>query len=270
MDLAGILKEVLERLEKVHQATGVPPHVMMAVGVVMFGAWTACYLVIIVRCFKQKTYGIPVINSSLNICWEFIFSFNLAGALSEAIRWGNRFWLIPDTFIVLQTFLYGKDQQTHPWVKKHFYTIVTLTLIACFIGEYQFLIYFNDLYGVLLSLLIDFLMSALFLNMALQRTDLRGIPLSGTCFKMIGNVASVIFLCFWWPSQFVNGELHTTIDGIHPVVVPEPPSWGFMYFLYVCLLALDGLLIYLVWKRGKEIRAEAVGTAASVALEGRA
>ena len=150
---------------------------MMAIGGVMFGGWTVCYALIIIRCYKQKAYGIPVISSCFNVCWEFIFSFNIAGSLSHAIRWGNRFWLIPDSINVIQTYLYGKDVQNHPWVKKHFRTIVTLTLISCGIGQYLFMIYFNDVYGVLLSLLLDVLLAALFIELALERGDFRGLSL---------------------------------------------------------------------------------------------
>ncbi len=261
MDIVGIWKQAMDNLEKVHQASGVPPYAMMAIGFVMFGAWTACYAVIIVRCFKQKTYGIPVVCSGMNICWEFIFSFNLAGALSWAIRWGNRFWLIPDTINVVQTYMYGPEMQPNLWVRKNFRTIVTLTLIACLIGDYLFLIYFNDVYGVLLSLLLDFVMSALFINMALQRSDLRGLSLSAAWLKMIGDMGTVGFLYFWWPAQFINGVLETKIHETIPVRIPVPPDWGFMYFLYVGIVALNGVFIYLIWKRKKELQAEAAAKA---------
>jgi hypothetical protein len=257
MDFTAIWNEGMTNLEKVRTATGVPPWAMMVIGFIMFGGWTVCYALIIIRCFKQKAYGIPVISSCLNVVWEFIFSFNLAGALSQAIRWGNRFWLIPDSINVIQTYMYGKDMQTHPWVRKHFRTIVTLTLISCFIGEYLFLIYFNDIYGVLLSLLLDILLAALFCELALERSDLRGLSLPAAWWKMIGDVAGITFLYLWWPSQFIHGELRTMLDERTQVVIPEPPSWGFMYFLYVGIVALNGVYIYLLTKRTREIREEA-------------
>lgn len=256
MDLMAIWNEGMMNLEKIHVVRGVPPWVMILIGAVMFGAWTACYAVIIIKCFKEKAYGIPVISSALNVCWEFIFSFNLAGALSEAIRWGNRFWLIPDTINVIQIYLYGKEMQTHPWVKKNFYAIVTLSLIASAIGEYLFIIYFNDVYGVLLSLLLDLLLSALFINLALQRNDLRGLSLPGAWLKMIGDIGGILFLYLWWPSQFIHGELRTMLDERRPVVIPEPPSWAFTYYLYFGIVALNSVYIYLLWKRGKEIKEE--------------
>jgi hypothetical protein len=75
--------------------------------------------------------------------------------------------------------------------------------------------------------------------------------------KMIGDMGTVGFLYFWWPAQFVNHELVTLIDEKTCVHIPEPPSWGFVYFLYVGIVALNAVFIYLLWKRGKEIRAEA-------------
>lgn len=255
MDSTAV-QEVLNNLAKIHAKTGVPPWVMMLISVVMFGAWTWCYAAIIWRCYKQKTYGIPIVNSCLNVCWELIFSFNMAGHLSKGIEWGNRFWLIPDSLNVMQIFLYGKQVQKHPWMKDNFYAIVISTLILCGVGDYLFIVYFNDVYGVTCSLILDILMSVLFINMYLGRPDLRGMPLSSAWLRMIGNAAGFVFLYIWWPAQFTNHQLTTEFAG-KPITIPEPVSYSFCYFMYILTPIVDGLFVYLVWKRTKELAREA-------------
>ena len=53
------------------------------VGVLMFGLWTLAYIFIIRKAYKDKTYGIPIVDGCLNVSWEFVFSFNLALPISE-------------------------------------------------------------------------------------------------------------------------------------------------------------------------------------------
>ena len=87
------------------------------IGVVMFGAWTLAYAQILTTCFRQKTYGLPLVCIFLNISWEFIFSFNLVAPGEDSLVWGNRLWFFADCVIVTQVFLYGRQSQSNPWVR---------------------------------------------------------------------------------------------------------------------------------------------------------
>ena len=101
---------------------------LRVIGAVMFGAWTIAYGQIVLTCFRDKTYGLPLASICLNIAWEFIFSFNLVAPGEPALVWGNRLWFIVDCVIVLQVFLYGRPAQTNPWVRRHFYPITVASL----------------------------------------------------------------------------------------------------------------------------------------------
>lgn len=158
------------------------------VGVLMFGLWTFGYIVIIRKAYKDKTYGIPIVDGCLNVSWEFVFSFNLAGKLATGLEWGNRFWLLFDALSVLTYFLYGQKEQTIPWIKKHYFAILVATLVFCAIGQYQFMLYFQDDYGVVSSLLMDVLMAALFIGLFFKRPDMRGLSYAGAWLMMLGNI----------------------------------------------------------------------------------
>jgi hypothetical protein len=223
----------------------------------MFGGWSAVYFVIIRRCFKEKTYGIPVVSACTNIVWETIFTMNLAGAVNQYLRFGNAFWMIPDSLILLQIYLYGKNAQTNPWVKKNFYVIVTSTLMVSSIGIYELIRYNNDVFGVATSWTMNITVSALLLNLFFHRPDLRGVPYSATWFKLIGNVGGALFCYYWWPAQFTDHKLLTSFAG-QPMTVIEPLSYAYLHLLYVLCPVLDVLMIYLVWKRREELRGAAV------------
>jgi hypothetical protein len=221
----------------------------MLVGAVMFGAWTLAYAQIVLVCFRQKTYGLPLASIFLNIAWEFLFSFNVVAPGVVALVWGNRLWFIVDCVIVLQVFLYGKQAQTNPWVRQHFYAISIASLLASLAGLYAFTTYFNDVYGLATSFLMNFAMSILFIGMLFARPDLKGLPYGAAWWKMIGTLAGAVFCYIWWPMQFENGTL------IRPPGIQQPSNSNLLYFLYVTIPIIDALYIYLHRQRQKAIRA---------------
>jgi len=239
-------------LQRIQELYGVPPWLTILFAVLMFGGWSAVYFVIIKRCFKEKTYGIPVVSACTNIVWETIFTLNLAGLISQYLRFGNALWMVPDSIILFQIYRYGKKEQTIPWVKDNFYIIVTSTLLASSVGIYELIRYTNDVYGVAVSWTMNVTVSALLLNLFFHRPDLRGVPYSATWFKLVGNVGGALFCFYWWPAQFTDGRLSTMFGG-RPVTVFEPPSYAYLHLLYVLCPVLDVIMIYLVRKRKREL-----------------
>lgn len=220
------------------------------IGAVMFGAWTLAYAQILTTCFRQKTYGLPLACIFLNISWEFIFSFNLVAPGEDSLVWGNRLWFFADCVIVTQVFLYGRQSQSNPWVRDHFYTISIASLLASVIGLYSFATYFNDIYGLAMSFLINFVLSLLFIPLLFSRPDLRGLPYSAAWTKMIGSVAGALFCYFWWPLQFdQTGTL------VRPPYIHQPPNSYLLYFLYVSIAALDLTYIHLYRQRRRALQA---------------
>ena len=215
----------------------------------MYLAWTTAYLFIIISCFKQKSYGIPMVVLCFNVIWEFYFSFNVLGSdLFYFFVWGNRLWFVFDVIIVYQFFRYGRERQVIPFVKKYFYPIAIFTLIMMAIGIYTFSFYYNDLQGASSSMTINLVMSILFIFMLFYRyEDCNGLNYPAAWLKMIGTAAGSVFLYVWWPAQFENGELIN-----HPGI-PEPPTYSWMHFLYVGILLVDLVYVWQLGKRRKEL-----------------
>src|SRR5688572_16772483 len=102
---------------------------MIAVGVIMYGAWTTAYVCIITSCFRQKSYGVPFVCLCFNVILEFSFStMILYQGLFWFFKWGNLLWFVFDVIIAYQFFRYGREQQVIPFIKEHFYSIAIVTL----------------------------------------------------------------------------------------------------------------------------------------------
>lgn len=222
------------------------------IGAVMFGAWALAYAQILTACFRQKTFGLPLACIFLDISWEFLFSFNRVAPLEDVLAWGNRLWFFADCVIVTQVFLYGRQSQLNPWVREHFYPISIASILASLVGLYCFEIYFNDIYGVASSFLINLVLSLLFIPLLFSRPDLRGLPYGAAWTKMIGSVAGAAFCYQWWPMQFDRtGTL------IRPPYFHQPSNFHLLYFLYVSIFILDLTYIYLYRQRRKALQAAA-------------
>ena len=213
---------------------------LLIIAAVMFGAWTLAYAQIVHACFKHKTYGLPLASIFLNIAWEFIFSFNIVAKGIPALVWGNRLWFIVDCLIVVQVFMYARQQQTNPWVRDNFHAIAIASLVASVVGLYCFTTYIGDVYGLATSFLMNFAMSLLFISMLFARPTLDGLPYGAAWAKMVGTAAGALFCYLWWPMQFdASGIL------VRPPYVRQPANSNLLYFLYLTIPLIDFLYIYL-------------------------
>jgi hypothetical protein len=213
---------------------------LILIAAVMFGGWTAAYVQIVRQCARDRTYGLPLVIIFLDVTWEFIFSFQLVAPGIPVLVWGNRLWFFGDVFIVAQVFMYGRDVQTHPWVRQHFHAVCVGGMLLCGLALYFFSKYTGDVYGLMSSFMINFAMSILFINLLFARPDLRGLPAGVGWSKMIGTASGALFCYLWWPSQFdANGVL------IRPPYVMKPSDFHFLYFLFLTIPMIDCLYIYL-------------------------
>jgi hypothetical protein len=224
----------------------------MVIAAVMFGGWTLAYGQTVARCFKEKTYGLPLAIIFMNVGWEFVFAFEFVAPGVPALVWGNRLWFFGDVVVVTQVFLYGKDAQTNPWVKKHFYLISVAGVLLSTLFVYYFAKYFNDVYGLALSFMINFVESILFIDLLLSRPTLRGLPYGAAWTKMIGTAAGALFCYLWWPMQF--DATGTLIRAPH---VQRPQDFHLLYFLYLTIPVIDCLYIYLYREQRKALSASA-------------
>ena len=221
---------------------------LLIVGAVMFGAWTLAYGQIVITCFRDKTYGLPLASIFLNIAWEFTFSFSLIAPEEAALVWGNRLWFLVDCVLVLQVFLYGRRTQTIPWVRDNFYAICITSILLSGLGIYFFATYFQDIYGLATSFLMNLAMSVLFITLLFSRPDLKGLPYGAAWTKMLGTLSGAVFCYIWWPMQFDAAGIL-----IRPPYIHQPPNSHLLDFLYVTIPLIDILYIYLYRQRRKAL-----------------
>ena len=226
---------------------------LLVIAALMFGGWTAAYLQIVKQCHRDKTYGLPLVIIFFDVTWEFIFSFQLVAPGIPVLVWGNRLWFVGDLIIVAQVFRYGRNVQTHPWVKQHFYAVCVAGMLLAGLALYFFSRYTGDVYGLASSFMINFAMSILFINLLFSRPDLRGLPAGVGWSKMIGTASGALFCYLWWPTQFdANGVL------IREPFVMKPDDFGFLYFMFLTIPVIDGLYIYLHHQQRKALAGSSV------------
>src|SRR3954454_18599512 len=93
-------------------------------------SWTTVYILIIIRSFRDKTYGMPFWALAFNFGWEFIFSFVLTGQRVGLQTIINRIWLACDVLILVAYFVFGKKEWPKNINKSLFYPYSFLGLLV--------------------------------------------------------------------------------------------------------------------------------------------
>jgi hypothetical protein len=243
-------------LRALEHATGGPWWLIGGAAFIMFAAWTACYVVIFKQCRRDETYGFPIVNVALNLGWEAVFAFALLGPLPRfyfPLQWGHLLWVVFDLFNVYLIFKFGRGVQQSTFTRRYFYPIVIATFALAMPACFVFIQYTRDVMGVSSAMIIDVVMAALFINLFANRLNLSGLSYAGGWFRLVGDVASFVFLFLWWPAQFESGVFATCQADAY-LNVPEPRSYLFLNAMYVSATILDVLYIGLLTVRRRELR----------------
>jgi len=70
--------------------------------------WSASYILMATRGFKNRSYAMPIYSLCLNIAWETVFGFFYGPGLFNQIVFAQ--WMIIDAFLVYTTIVFGKEQ----------------------------------------------------------------------------------------------------------------------------------------------------------------
>ncbi len=157
-------------------------------------SWTIVYLVIIIRGFKDKTYGMPFYALALNFMWELLYSIDIEDFYSMDLqRIINITWLIFDIIIIFIYFKYGRKEFIKNSKKIEFYIWAILGFIFAFFIQYAFIIEIGGILGAAYTAFIqNFLMSILFIDMLYKRGNVDGQSMYIAIFKGIGTLAPTI------------------------------------------------------------------------------
>ncbi|MBZ4419463.1 hypothetical protein [Myxococcus sp. RHSTA-1-4] len=194
--------------------------------------WVLAYAFIIRQCFKDKSYGLPLVAICMNLAWEFLASWIIPNPVP---LWHlfDRVWFFVDLVIVYQLLRYGRSLQTIPEVRQHFHWVVAGTTVLAGIGLYTFYLQYHDLLGLVGAFMINLVMSVSFVFFYFSRRHQAGVGLSvpAALCKMLGTLGTSI------ECHYVIGMTQPWLGGL-----------SFLHFLCVSIFLFDALYLYLVAK----------------------
>jgi len=156
--------------------------------------WSATYILIIRRGFKDKTFGIPMAALCANISWEMIFAFILPHDAPQL--YVNYIWFSLDVVIVIQFLKYGKKEFPNipKWKIFAIFALGIAIAAPMIVGISNEL---NDSVGAYAAFGQNLMMSILFVTMLINRQGIGGQSFYIALFKMIGTgVASLAFYLY--------------------------------------------------------------------------
>ncbi len=158
--------------------------------------WSATYILIIRRGFKDKTFGMPMVALCANISWEAIFAFFLPHDAPQL--YVNYIWFFLDTIIVMQFLKYGKKE--FPNIPRwQFYAVFALGVSIAVPMILSINYELEDNVGVYAAFGQNLMMSILFVAMLINRQGIGGQSFYIALFKMIGTGLSSLAFYLYRP-----------------------------------------------------------------------
>ena len=156
--------------------------------------WSATYILIIRRGFKDKTFGMPMAALCANISWEAIFAFITPHGAPQL--YVNYIWFGLDAVIVMQFLKYGKKE--FPNISGgQFYAVFALGLSVAVPMILAINYEMDDSVGAYAAFGQNLMMSVLFVTMIINRKRIEGQSFYIALFKMIGTgLSSLAFYQF--------------------------------------------------------------------------
>ncbi len=156
--------------------------------------WSATYVLIIRRGFKDKTFGMPMAALCANISWEAIFAFVTPHGAPQL--YVNYVWFGLDAVIVMQFLKYGRKE--FPSISRwQFYVVFALGLSVAVPMILTVNYEMDDSAGAYAAFGQNLMMSVLFVTMMMNRKGIEGQSFYIALFKMIGTgLSSLAFYQF--------------------------------------------------------------------------
>ncbi len=158
--------------------------------------WSATYILIIRRGFKDKTFGMPMAALCANISWEIIFTFFVPHGAPQI--YVNYIWFSLDVIIVIQFLKYGKKE--FPSIPK--WKMYAMFALGISIAVPMILAISNELedsVGAYAAFGQNLMMSILFVTMLINRQGISGQSFYIALFKMIGTGLSSLAFYLYRP-----------------------------------------------------------------------
>jgi hypothetical protein len=158
--------------------------------------WSATYILIIRRGFKDKTFGIPMAALCANISWEVIFAFLYPHDAPQL--YVNYIWFSLDVVIVMQFLKYGKKE--FPNIPRwQLYAVFALGISIAIPMILSVNYELEDNVGAYAAFGQNLMMSVLFVTMLINRKGITGQSFYIALFKMIGTGLSSLAFYLYRP-----------------------------------------------------------------------
>ncbi|HWI48063.1 MAG TPA: hypothetical protein VNU45_07575 [Rummeliibacillus sp.] len=158
--------------------------------------WIVAYILIIIRGFQDKNYGMPMVAICANISWEFIFTFIFPPSGPQIMI--TFIWFLLDIFILMQFLIYGRKGIKNGISVNYFYSTFFITLAVSFLIIMAMTYEFNDVEGKYAAFSQNLMMSGLFISLLLSRGNTSGQSINIAIFKMLGSLfAGIAFFLYF-------------------------------------------------------------------------
>lgn len=211
--------------------------------------WTICYVLIIYRGFKDKTYGMPLLVLCSNLVWEFMLGFmgdpivDVGSAFEMSrhplyLRIIDVVWFLFDCGILYLAFKYGKKEfvKYYPYAPKWAFVPVIFTYMFLSFLFYAVCVYewgdYNGIYGAYLD---NVLISAFFIRMLWKRDNAAGQSMWIGLTKFLGT-----FFTFIAGGAVLHNEL-----GISKREVFQMELFPLLKLCLILIIVFD--IVYLVF-----------------------
>ncbi|MGE7021280.1 hypothetical protein [Solibacillus cecembensis] len=173
---------------------------VLQLGMALF--WILTYILIIMRGFRDKAYGMPMVAICANISWEFIFAFIYP--INDIQQKITMIWFALDSVILMQYLIYGR-KEFKKYLSKHlFYLSFFITLGISFYIILMITHEINDFEGKYVAFSQNLMMSGLFISLLFWRGNLEGQSLAIAIFKMLGTLCISIGLYIYFQTSLIT------------------------------------------------------------------
>lgn len=170
--------------------------------------WTAVYIIIIEKLWKNHAPSMPWVCLCMNFSWEFQFAF-LVPYPEPVTRWGIYLWVVFDACMYILDLKYGKYAFRKRWgeqygQKKYYYTVKVGLFAIIFLA----ILAMNPQWPTLpdspmfAAYLMNAIMSLCFITHMFQKETIEGTSIWMAWCKFLGTVAPSVLGFMWMPGQY--------------------------------------------------------------------
>jgi len=173
--------------------------------------WTLVYVDSVRIGLKDRSYAIPLFALALNFAWETLYTYLVCTAESgpDAHSFVNAVWALVDVGSIYTYFRFGYRYWPKAFSRRTFVVWSVLVFAVGFVLQVLFQREFGSSLGARYSAFLqNLLMSALFVNLFVQRRGAEGQTLTIAASKWIGTLAPTIL--FGW----IEGRLFILAVGL--------------------------------------------------------